>query len=140
MAGANFVYGLGTMEDALTFDYAKLMMDLEMAAMITYALGGIPVTPAAIALDVTREVGPGGDFISTDHTREHMREYFQPVLFDRHMRDTWNDLGMKNLVERAYAAARERIDTHQPPPVPPEVEQEIEEIIEAYLSDVGVKA
>lgn len=138
MAGANFVYGLGTMEDALTYDHAKLMMDVELARMITYALGGISVTEASMAVEITRKIGPGGDFISSDHTRKHMREYFQPALFDRNMRDAWNNLEVKDLIEKAYVAARKRIDSHPPPFVPPEVEKEIETIIRAYLAEMGI--
>ncbi len=138
LAGANFVYGLGTLEDAMMFDYAKFMLDVEMSRMITHILGGIPVNNEQMALEVTREVGPGGDFLSTDHTLKHMREYFQPSLFDRNTRDTWNELEVKDLNERAYAAAKQRLKTHVPMPVSEDIKKEVEEIIEEYLVEAGV--
>lgn len=138
LAGANFVYGLGTLEDALTFDYAKLMMDVEMARMVTHIVSGIQFGHEEMALDATREVGPGGDYLSSKHTLDHMRDYFQPSLFDRNTRDTWEALEEKSLIERAYAAAKERIDSHVPPMVSEDTHKEIEEIIEAYLAEKGI--
>ncbi len=138
LAGANFVYGLGTLEGALTFDYAKFMMDIEMSRMITHVLNGIPLTDEQMALDITRKVGPGGEFLSTDHTLKHMRERFQPSLFDRNRRDTWKALKVKDLNERAYAAAKRQLDTHVPDPPSEDTKKETAEIIAEYLVETGI--
>jgi trimethylamine--corrinoid protein Co-methyltransferase len=138
LAGANFVYGLGTLEDALTFDYAKFMMDVEMAKMVTHIIGGIRFTHEQMALDATREVGPGGDFLSSNHTLEHMRDYFQPSLFDRNTRDTWEALEVKDLNERAYAAAKQRLESHVPEAPSEDVQKQIIEIIDEYHAETGI--
>jgi len=135
LAGANFVYGLGAFEDALAFDYAKLMMDVEMVKMVLRIIGGIKMDEDHMAVDVTRQVGPGGGFIAEEHTYKHMRNCFQPSLFDRNVRNTWEDLEVKDLNERAYLAAKKRIETHVPAPVAEETEKEVSEIIEEYLSE-----
>jgi trimethylamine:corrinoid methyltransferase-like protein len=82
----------------LTFDYAKLIMDAELIRMITRVVKGIDVSDGAVALDVIQQVGPGGEFVTHDHTYDHMRELSQSTLFDRNMRDVWVAAGGKTLL------------------------------------------
>ncbi len=117
LAGASILNGLGTLEFGLTFDYAKFMLDVECARMIQAVVAGIPLTEAQMALDVIAEVGPGGEFLTHDHTLQHMRERSQVTLFDRRSREAWSNLESPDIVERAYARARHLLATHEPPPV-----------------------
>jgi len=43
LSGPNFVYGAGTLESGLTFDYVKLFMDCEQIGRILHMLKGMPV-------------------------------------------------------------------------------------------------
>jgi trimethylamine--corrinoid protein Co-methyltransferase len=133
-AGASIVNGMGTLEFGLTFDYAKFMLDVECARMIQTTLNGVPLTDDQLALDVIAEVGPGGEFLTHDHTFKHMRERSQTLLFDRRSRDTWEAREPANLVARARARAREILATHEPPPIPEAVREEVAEIIAEYLA------
>ena len=60
LAGANIVFGSGVLEQGLTIDYAKIIMDAEMIRMIQIAIKGIELTDEKLAMDVIHEVGPGG--------------------------------------------------------------------------------
>lgn len=134
LAGANIINGLGTLEFGLTFDYAKFMLDVECARMIQAMVAGIPLTDAQMALGVISEVGPGGEFLSHEHTLQHMRERSQVTLFDRRSREAWRSLKMPDIIERAYEKAREILATHEPPPVSEETRGEVREIIAEYLA------
>jgi trimethylamine--corrinoid protein Co-methyltransferase len=134
LAGANIVNGLGTLEFGLTFDYAKFMLDVECARMIQAVVAGMPLTEAYMALSVIAEVGPGGEFLTHDHTLRHMRERSQSRLFDRRSREAWRHLETPDIVERAYGSARQILATHAPPPVSPETRLRVQEIIDAYLA------
>ena len=134
LAGADIINGLGTLEFGLTFDYAKFMLDVECARMIQAMVAGIPLTGAQMALDIISEVGPGGEFLSHEHTLQHMRERSQVTLFDRRSREAWSSLRMPDLIDRAYTRAREILATHEPPPVSEETRSEVEEIIAEYLA------
>lgn len=105
LAGANLIYGAGMLELGITFDYAQMLMDNEMARMIKKAVGGISVTDETLAVDVVKEVGTAGNFISQDHTFNHMRTQSHSTLIDRRMRENWQADGSKDFTERAYAAA-----------------------------------
>jgi trimethylamine--corrinoid protein Co-methyltransferase len=134
LAGANIINGLGTLEFGLTFDYAKFMLDVECARMIQAMVAGIPLTGAQMALDIISEVGPGGEFLSHEHTLQHMRERSQVTLFDRRSREAWSSLRMPDLIDRAYTRAREILATHEPPPVSEETRSEVERIIAEHLA------
>jgi trimethylamine--corrinoid protein Co-methyltransferase len=140
LAGANIINGLGALEFGLTFDYAKFMLDAECARMIQAVVAGIPLTDAQLALDVIAEVGPGGEFLSHDHTLRHMRERSQVTLFDRRARDAWRNQETPDVVARAYAQARHILATHEPPPVSEGTRAEVQEIVAECLTVQAAEA
>ena len=79
------IYGLGMLEGGLTWDYAQMMMQNDMAKMILHTVKGIPVNDEKMAMEVVKSVGPGGEFISHEHTFQTFRELSKPDLLDR-----WN--------------------------------------------------
>ena len=64
LAGADMIFGCGGLEQGLTMDYAKLIMDAEMVRMILNAATNIPFDEEELALDIIGNVGPGGYFWS----------------------------------------------------------------------------
>jgi trimethylamine--corrinoid protein Co-methyltransferase len=134
LAGANIVNGLGALEFGLTFDYAKFMLDVECARLMR-VVHGVPLSDAQMALDVIAEVGPGGEFLTHDHTFQHMREGSQVTLFDRRSREAWGNLETPDVVERARGRARQILATHEPPPVSEQTRVEVQEIIAEYLAE-----
>ncbi|MCP4687650.1 MAG: Trimethylamine methyltransferase MttB [Desulfobacterales bacterium] len=133
LAGCNIIFSCGGLESGNTFDYAKLIMDAEIAGNIQMALGGVRVTRETMALDIIKEVGPGGEYMSHDHTFNHMRNMSRADLFDRMDRDAWLErTAGKNLVERAYEKARWILENHRPPPLPKGVAEAMRSIVEEY--------
>jgi trimethylamine--corrinoid protein Co-methyltransferase len=81
--------------------------------MVTRAVEGIKVNDDTIALDVIREVGPGGNFVASKHTRRFMRtEHYQPTLSNRNYRNTWEAKGSKVIWERAAEKVDEILNAH----------------------------
>jgi len=139
-AGANLIYGLGMLELGITFDYAQLVMDNEMAKMINKAVGGIKVSDESMAVDVIKSVGAAGEFITHEHTYQHFRtEQSQSKLIDRTMRDTWLEKGAKDFTERAYDEALNILENYKPDPLPPGVAATIRSIVEAAEEEYGLK-
>ncbi|HWR45860.1 [trimethylamine--corrinoid protein] Co-methyltransferase [Sporomusa sp.] len=138
LAGANIVYGAGALEMGLTIDYAKLVMDAEMIRYIHTILRGFDFSEDALALDLIHQVGPSGEFLTSEHTHRHMREQSQPKLFDRRTRDAWKELGGKEVTERAYEEAIRIMSTHKPAPLPSGAAETIHQIIFDYESELGI--
>jgi trimethylamine--corrinoid protein Co-methyltransferase len=134
LSGVNIINGLGSLDLGFTFDYAKFMLDIDAVNNIRVILGGIPMRESDMALDIIREKGPGGEFLSHAHTFQHMRQLSRPELFDRRARKDWQELQIPDIVERAYDRAGAVMNTHMPPPVDPAVNQAVEQIIEEYMA------
>ncbi|MEH0019029.1 MAG: trimethylamine methyltransferase family protein [Desulfobacter sp.] len=119
LGGANIVYGAGCLDQGLTFDFAKLVMDAEMIRNIHKTLEGIVITDETLGLDIIHEIGPGGQFLATRHTVDHMRDLSQATLFDRRNREGWQNAGGRDLTRRAYAKAKDILAHHTVLPLPP---------------------
>jgi trimethylamine--corrinoid protein Co-methyltransferase len=105
------IWGVGQLESELTFSPAQAVIDNEMIAYVDRLLRPIDVSDEALAIDVTREVGAGGQFLDHDHTVMHYRdELFSPALLFRGTRETWTQAGSLSLSERAQRRAVELID------------------------------
>jgi trimethylamine--corrinoid protein Co-methyltransferase len=130
LAGTNLIYGLGMIESGVTFDYAQLVIDDEIARMVKQVVGGIRVSDERLAVDDIGRVGSFGDFLSLDATMAHMREQSQPALIDRRVREDWQDRGGTDMYQRALARAREILETHVPEPLPADVRQRLRGIVD----------
>lgn len=103
LAGANFIHdAAGLMEFAMTMCYEKLVIDNEILGMVMRAVEGIRVDEETLALELMKQVGPGGNFVTAKHTRRFMRrEHYQPTLSDRKLRVAWEEDGSKETWVRA---------------------------------------
>ena len=138
LAGANIIYGPGSLESALTFDYAAFIMDMEQCRRIMRIVRGIDINDETLALDVIHEVGhSAGEYLMHDHTIEHMRNLSQTQLFDRGSREHWEkNMGSKDLTQRAYERARDIIDNHTPMPLADGAGETMTDIIAEYEAKI----
>jgi trimethylamine--corrinoid protein Co-methyltransferase len=139
LAGANIVFGSGVLEQGLTIDYAKLVMDAEMIRMIQTATRGVTISDETLAFDVIHEVGSGGAYISHDHTFKSMRSQSRSEFFDRRSRSSWmKKTGGEAMTDRAYAAAAKIIEEHQPHPLPDGAAETMREIVMEFEKEQGL--
>jgi len=139
LAGGNIVFGAGVMEQGLTIDFAKLIMDAEMIRMIQVAIGGIEISDDKLAMDVIHEVGHGGAYISHEHSLRSMRSQSQTKLFDRRSRDDWMEVtNGASMCERAYGAAIDIIQNHQPYLLPEGAPETMDEIVTEFEKELGI--
>lgn len=136
------IYGLGMLEGGLTWDYAQLVMQNEMARMILHTVKGIPVNDEKMAIEVVRSVGPGGEFISHDHTFKNFKELSRSQLLDRRNREAWLADGGKDIVERSYEKAKDILENFKnPSPLPENIQNQLKEIVkEAEAETAEIKA
>jgi len=126
LGGANFIHdAAGLLDFALSASYEKYVVDNEIIGMVMRAVEGIKVDEDTLAFDLIKEVGPGGNFVSANHTRKHMRtEHYQPTLSDRDHLEEWQAKGKRD----TFARARERVEQILAAPgyrLPDEVRQRI---------------
>ena len=64
------------------------------------------MTPATLAVDVVRDVGPGGDFLAHRHTAKNVRTaQWRPTIIDRQGHVRWAEEGGLDLAEKARRKA-----------------------------------
>ncbi|MEE9248103.1 MAG: trimethylamine methyltransferase family protein [Dehalococcoidia bacterium] len=109
---------------------ACVMTD-EMIGMLKSMMKGVPVDDETLALEVIREIGPGGGtFLGHQHTFSHFREHWQPTFLSRMSYEDWVAGGSKSTNDRVKERLREIMRTHQPKPIPRQARKAIEEIIQ----------
>jgi trimethylamine--corrinoid protein Co-methyltransferase len=80
---SDMLLGVGLLHGSRIWSYAQMLMDCEIYSIIHKMMQGIVVDEDTIALDAIHAVGPGGNFLSQKHTRQHMRDIFLPQFMDR---------------------------------------------------------
>jgi len=129
LSGANLVHDVGYLESGLTGSLEMLVSMNETIGMTQQFMGGIEINPDTLAVDVIDQVGPGGDFLPTDHTYRHYKTYWYPTLMDKRRHAEWEQDGSQTLGLRANAKTREILKTHHPTPLTPEVQAGLTAII-----------
>jgi trimethylamine--corrinoid protein Co-methyltransferase len=133
LSGADMVWGCGGIEQGLTIDYAKLIMDAEMVRMILNASMDIATDEEALALDIIHNVGPGGTFLTHQHTLNHMRDQSRNGLFNRRNLEDWHEkCAGASLLDKAYAKAQDILESHQSPELPIGAQAAMDEIVREF--------
>ncbi len=132
MAGSNMLYGMGMLELGVTFSHTQLVLDAEMAKMVRRVIQGVDVNDYTMAVEEIKEVEPGGNFLTQQHTIDNMHtEQARADIFDRKMMDNWKASGSKTAKENADERAREILETHEPEPLDEAVQNKLKEIVES---------
>lgn len=132
LSGGNYIHdAVGVLGFGTTVSYEQYVIDDEINGMILRIVRGIEVNEDTLAVDLIKNVGPGGVFCNLKHTVNHLRsELFFPKVSDRlPTRDEWLAKGGKDARERARDIAREILRSHRPTPIPTDVEKQIRESI-----------
>jgi len=88
---SDMLLGAGLLHGSRIFSYEMLLMDAEIWSILHAMFKGIDVNQESLALDVIREVGPGGTFLTQRHTLEHMGHLWLPTLMDRRPYSVWEE-------------------------------------------------
>jgi len=127
LAGANLNQSLGTLSWGLYGSPEMAVICDEQVSMIKRILQGVVVTDETLAVNVIRQVGPGGDYLSQDHTLRFFRkELFFPKLFRRQTIDEWLQAGGKMIHEVAHERVLQILAQAGPVPMAPGVDSELE--------------
>ncbi len=126
LGGAD-IFNMGGLMDALmTFDFAKAVIDNDIAMMMKRIQRGFEFSEGNLALDLIAEVGPGGMFAATNHTLERMRTtmYLTDVA-DRGSRQLWQKSGALDVQTRAMVRVRDILTQDNTADFSPEVDARI---------------
>jgi trimethylamine---corrinoid protein Co-methyltransferase len=84
LTGTNLIHDVGYLESGLTGSLEGLILADEMIGMVKRMLEGFTIDPAQLAMDVIDRIGPGGEFLTDEHTLAHFRKsIWYPKVFQR---------------------------------------------------------
>lgn len=126
------------LELGITFDYAQMVMDNEMAKMIKKVVNGISVSDETLAVDIVKKVGYDGNFLTEDHTYNNMRTQSRCKVIDRRMRGAWLEDGAKSFTDRAYEEALSILQNYHPVHLSASIQAELRAIVEETEREYGI--
>ena len=128
LAGANLVHDIGLFAQGLCISPGFSLLADEMTSMVKRFAGGIEVTDASLCLNLIDEIGPGGNYMSHEHTCQHFRDMWAPRVFDRANIELLEKGYALDSAERAQQRAREIMQTHHPEPIPEGALKDLDEV------------
>lgn len=129
LAGTNLNHDVGYLEAGLANSPEYMVLTNEIIAQARSFAAGVSLDDDSLALDVIHEVGPGGQFISHEHTLSHWQELWVPKLFDRTRLDRWQAQGSKDASTRTRDLTVALMDEHQPVPLSTSIDAELTTIL-----------
>jgi trimethylamine--corrinoid protein Co-methyltransferase len=132
LSGANLIHDVGFLESALIGSHEMVVLSDEVVGMVKRFLAGVKVDDETLGLSAIKETGPGGNFLSHEHTARHLRqELWFPALMDRSRFTVWQQAGSPTMGDRIRDRVKEILKTHTVPPLPKKVDAGIDKLLAA---------
>ena len=140
LAGINVISGVGGLEFVSTVSLEKLVIDNEVCGMALRLDRGIDTSEEALAVDLIRDLGPGGDYLSTEHTFNWFKKepYIPSAIIERRDRNNWENDGAKNAFEKAREKVKDILANHQPVPLDKERADKLDQVTAKIMGELGI--
>jgi trimethylamine---corrinoid protein Co-methyltransferase len=127
MAGAQLIHNAaGLIDSSMTVAYEQYVLDNDVIGMVLRVLEGIRVEEETLAVDTICEAGPGGNYLSSEHTVRNMRkEFYIPRAAVRMNYSAWLREGEKGSFDLAREIAEGVLANHFAKPLPEGLESEV---------------
>jgi len=129
LAGNNLTHDIGYVETGLAFSPELIVLCDDIISMLRHFLAGFSLDDDVLDLDIIHQVGPDGNFLTSEHTLQNFRQLWRPQLFNRLAYEAWAEAGSKWLGEPLREKTISIIEEHQPEPLGDRVRAEIEYIL-----------
>ncbi len=131
--GSNLNHDIGYMDFGMTASLELVVMMDECVARLRRLFAGVQVDEETLAVDVVRQVGPGGDFLTAKHTKRHVRSgQWRPTIINRQGHVRWLEEGGLDLREKARRKALKLLAEHEPARLREEVRARIDAIVDGF--------
>ena len=128
LSGTDMFNEGGLIGSLMAFDFGKAVIDNEINLILKRLKQGIEFNEENIALDIIKEIGPEGNYITHPHTFEHMRDNDNlTTVATRKMRGAWEDEGRTDIHTRAMKQVNRILSKDNPAVFSNEVDMKIRE-------------
>ncbi|MGD8523029.1 MAG: trimethylamine methyltransferase family protein [Desulfobacterales bacterium] len=118
-SGVHYIlHSCGILGSYLAMSFEKFVVDEELCGMFRKLAKPVEVTDDTISLDIIKEVGIGGLYLTHDQTLARCRtEYFVPHIAVRQTYENWAEDGMLRADQRAAEVVQQRLASYQKPDI-----------------------
>lgn len=139
LAGFDLFFLGGLLDSLMIFDYPKAVIDNEIALMLKQTKRGLNFNSENLALDVIKDVGPGGMFMDIDHTFERMNNTaLLTQIADRSPWNQWEAQGKPSPQGTAMEQVYQILSRDNPavfsPDLDARIQAEFEDLVTSNLS------
>lgn len=127
LCGAETGAGLGLLESCNLLYQEAAILDADIYHKVRYLAGGLDTSREAFALDVIKEVGPRGHFLSHKHTRKHVRK----LVFSELTTQIGDDGTLRDPIEVAREKSEWILANHFPEPLGAHEQAELKQILKS---------
>jgi len=134
LSGAHLVHDVGAMAAAMVTSPEMMVVCDEIIGMVEHATWRVDTSPEELAVDLIDEVGPRGNYLSTDHTFANFRRFWYPKVFQRVRLAAEAADEPEAIADRVNRRTIEIIERHEVEPLPPEVLRELDDLERGWMA------
>ncbi len=131
-SGINFIlHSCGILGSYIAMSFEKFLIDEEVCGIVRNMIKPLAITDESIDIDIIKEVGIGGQYLTHPKTFKLCRtEFFMPTLMSRKNPDAWAKGGKLRIDEIAEDKVSQRLASYEKPEIDPEIEKQLTEYVE----------
>jgi trimethylamine:corrinoid methyltransferase-like protein len=127
---------LGSLDRGISYSLHALLLCEDLAGMLRCLWNGITVDDDYLALDLTRSIGPKGNYLAEPHSAKHCRDnYWKSRYFGAKFPLASGTLPDTDLFQRIDADLREILAKHQPEPMPEAMRKQLGTILDKFRTE-----
>jgi trimethylamine--corrinoid protein Co-methyltransferase len=138
LSGVNVgLHACGTYGSMLAMSFEKFLADEDLCGAVKKLIEPVALTENDLALDVIKEIGFSGNYLTAQHTFERCRKaFFIPDLAQRVPHAKWQAMPDRDMTERAGKHLEKRLAAYRPPPIDPTLEKDLAKFVESRKGGV----
>jgi len=131
-SGINFIlHACGILGSYIAMSFEKFLVDEETCGLIRSMQKPLEITDDSIDIDIIKQVGIGGQYLTHPKTFKLCRtEFFMPSLMARQNPDAWLKAGKKSIEMIAEDRVTKRLASYEKPEIDPAIEKALIQYVE----------
>jgi len=131
LGGGNLVHDVGYIDAGLTTSFEQIVISNEAIGMARRITSGFEMNEETMALDIIDKIGPGGEFLSCEHTLRHFKKNWYPELISRVRYEKWEANGKKDLGQRANEKVKYILEQYRPKALEKSLSEKLNNIVQS---------
>jgi len=120
------LHACGTYGSMIAMSYEKFIADEDLCGAIKKLMQPVEFTDDAFSMDMIKELGISGAYLTQLHTLKRCRsEFFMPDLSISTIHGKWLEMEPKDNAERAARIIEKRLTEYEKPEIDPDIEKRL---------------